>query len=106
MRLTCSAGTVITNHFLVLEKTPSRLIFRGCLGPRQSPPTPQELDNFFELCTTLDEERQLVEFRLKCITFDGTDLTSREDPYGGFPGMLHRQYAKLLVESAVGNCVR
>ncbi|KAK3306481.1 uncharacterized protein B0T15DRAFT_527335 [Chaetomium strumarium] len=99
-------GTVITNHFLVLDKTPSTLTFRGCLGPKQLPPTPQELDNIFELSATVDEKNQRVEFRLKCITFDGTDLTGREDPYGGFPGFLHRQYAKLLVEAAVSNCVR
>ncbi|KAK4148979.1 hypothetical protein C8A00DRAFT_19280 [Chaetomidium leptoderma] len=100
-------GTAITNHFLVLDKTSSSLTFRGCLGPQQSPPPgPLELDNLFELSATVDEKSQRVEFRLKCITFDGTDLTAREDPYGGFPGFLHRQYAKLLVEAAVKNCVR
>lgn len=90
----------------MLEKTPSSLTFRGCLGPKQSPMTPQELDNLFELSAEVHEERQVVEFRLKCITFDGTDTTAREDPFGGFPGLLHRQYAKLLVESAAGNCMR
>jgi hypothetical protein len=98
-------GTVITNHFLVLDKTPSSLTFRGCLGPHQSPP-PQAPDNLFELSATVEEKSQRVEFRLKCITFDGTDVTAREDPYGGFPGLLHRQYAKLLVEAAASNCVR
>lgn len=68
--------------------------------------TPQQVDNLFELSTLVSEDKQVVEFRLKCITFDGTDSTAREDPFGGFPGLLHRQYAKLLVEAAVGNCVR
>jgi hypothetical protein len=99
-------GTAITNHFLVLDKTPSSLTFRGCLGPQQSPP-PQAPDNLLELSATMDEKSQRVEFRLKCITFDGTDATAREDPYyRGFPGFLHRQYAKLLVEAAASNCVR
>lgn len=101
-----TAGTVATNHFLMVDKSPSSITFRACLGPKQSPPTPQELDNFCELTATLNKKRQEVEFRMKCITFDGTDPTAREDPYGGFPGLLHRQYAKLLVESAVSHCVR
>jgi len=54
----------------------------------------------------MDEKSEQVEFRLKCITFDGTDPTAREDPFGGFPGLLHRQYAKLLVEAAVSHCVQ
>ncbi|KAH6693796.1 hypothetical protein F5X68DRAFT_258640 [Plectosphaerella plurivora] len=99
-------GTVITNHFIVLEKTPTALTFRGCLGPRQTPMAPQDLDNLFELSAVVNEEKKVVEFRLKCITFDGTDLMAREDPFGGFPGLLHRQYAKLLVEAAAGNCTK
>jgi hypothetical protein len=99
-------GTVATNHFLVLEKLPSKITFRGCLGPKQPTPTPQELDNLFELSAVMNEKSEQVEFRLKCITFDGTDPTAREDPFGGFPGLLHRQYAKLLVEAAVSHCVQ
>lgn len=101
------AGTVVTDHFVVVEKTPSALTFRGCLGsPNENPMTPKDLDNLFELSATVDEGRKMVDFRLKCITFDGTDPTAREDPFGGFPGLLHRQYAKLLVESAASNCVQ
>jgi hypothetical protein len=99
-------GTVITNHFLVLDKTRLILTFGGCPGTKQSPLTPNEPNSIFELCAAVNEKRQQVESRLKSITFDGIDPTGREDPYGGFPGLLHRQDAKLLVEAAVSHCAR
>ncbi|KAL5353812.1 hypothetical protein ACLOAV_001854 [Pseudogymnoascus australis] len=103
---TYDLGTAVTNYFAVLERTPSRLIFRGCLSPNQTPMTPQEQDTLIELSAVVNEGKQVVEFRMSCIAFDGIDSTAREDPFGGFPGLMHRLYAKLLVESAVGNCIQ
>lgn len=76
------------------------------MSPKESPFRPRDLDNLFALTAELNEQRQEAEFRLKAITFDGVTTTPREDPFGGVPGMLHRVYAKLLVEAAVGWCVR
>ncbi|KAL6867119.1 hypothetical protein J3F83DRAFT_740046 [Trichoderma novae-zelandiae] len=99
-------GTVATNHFLVLEKTPTAITFRGCPAPKESPFQPRDLDNLFALTAELDEEKEEAEFRLKAITFDGVTMAPREDPFGGVPGVLHRVYARVLVEAAVGRCVR
>ncbi|KAL7930314.1 hypothetical protein V8C35DRAFT_313537 [Trichoderma chlorosporum] len=103
---TYEPGTTLTNHFLVLEKSPTVLTFRGCPAPKESPFRPRNLDNLFALTAELNEQRQEAEFRLKAITFDGATTTPKEDPFGGVGGMLHRVYAKLLVEAAVGWCVR
>ncbi|PTB46033.1 hypothetical protein M441DRAFT_180943 [Trichoderma asperellum CBS 433.97] len=105
-RDTFEPGTVLTNHFLVLEKSPTELLFRGCLSPKETPFRPRDLDNFFALTAELNEQRQEAEFRLKAISFDAVTTTPKEDPLGGVPGMLHKVYAKLLVEAAVGWCVR
>lgn len=81
-------------------------MFRGCLSPKETPFQLRGLDNFFALTAELNEQRQEAEFRLKAISFDAVTTTPKEDPLGGVPGMLHRVYAKFLVEAAVGWCVR
>ncbi|KAK7430974.1 hypothetical protein QQZ08_002504 [Neonectria magnoliae] len=107
LKSTYEPGTYITNHFHVLEKTPRSLTMRGCFSPRQSPPEPVSVDNLVELRTDLDTARQVAVFKLKTITFDGTQGASQEpDPFGGFAGWLHRQYAALLLESAAENCMQ
>ncbi|KAL6804926.1 hypothetical protein GGI42DRAFT_306565 [Trichoderma sp. SZMC 28013] len=98
--------TVLTNHFLVLDKSATSITFRGCPAPKESPFQPRDLDNLFSLTAELNEKRKQAEFRLKAITFDAVTTTPKEDPFGGVPGVLHRIYAKLLVEAAVGWCVR
>lgn len=80
---------------------------RGCFSPRQDPPTPQPVDNLFELRAELDEQRKVVKLKLRCLTFDGTEGAKEDpDPFGGFPGFLHRRYSTLLVESGARNCLR
>ncbi|KAI8656348.1 hypothetical protein NCS56_01238600 [Fusarium sp. Ph1] len=100
-------GTVFTNHFAVLEKTPTCLTMRGCFSPRQDPLVPQNVDNLFELRAELDERRKVVKLKLRCLTFDGTEGAKEDpDPFGGVGGFLHRRYSSLLVESGAGNCLR
>ncbi|KAJ4860628.1 hypothetical protein T069G_05616 [Trichoderma breve] len=105
-RSTYEPETVLTNHFLVLDKSATSITFRGCPAPKESPFKPRDLDNLFSLTAELNEKRKQAEFRLKAITFDAVTTTPKEDPFGGVPGALHRIYAKLLVEAAVGWCVR
>ncbi|KAH7122155.1 hypothetical protein B0J13DRAFT_485343 [Dactylonectria estremocensis] len=104
---TYEPGTFITNHFHVLEKTPQSLTIRGCVPPHQTTPTPMSMENLVEIRADLDREKQEAVFRLKMMTFDGTQGASQEpDPFGGFPGWLHRRYSTLLVEAAAENCMR
>ena len=98
------SGTVATHHFMVLEKTPTSITMRGCVGPRQDPIKPQTVDNLIRLEVNLDSSSHTVDFKLKAITLDGVTETPVEDPFGGFPGMLHLTYSKALVEAAVAHC--
>ncbi|KAM5343531.1 hypothetical protein ACJ41O_012068 [Fusarium nematophilum] len=100
-------GTFFSNHFLVLEKSPSSITMRGCFNPHQSPPTPQHVDNMVEMRAELDEERQVVLLKLRCITFSGVETAKEDpDPFGGVGGWLHRRYSTLLVEAGAGYCMR
>lgn len=98
------AGTYITNFWIVLEKTSSFITLRGCLRPRDE--SPRELDNIGQVSVTLDEQKQMARFSLKGIAFDGVTMTPKDYPFGGPVDILHRAYAKLLVEAAVSHCVR
>lgn len=102
-----SLDTFFTNHFQVLSKAPDSLILRGCFNPRHHPPQPQPVDNLMKMEVLVEEEKESLAFRFKCITFDGTEAAStRPDPFGGFAGWLHRLYATVLLEAGVGNCTR
>jgi hypothetical protein len=97
----------MTHHFHILEKTPQSLVFRACFSPRQSPPSPLAMDTLCELRAEVNEEKHVVEFRMKAITFNGTkEASDKPDPFGGVGGWLHRQYAVLLLEAAAENCMR
>ena len=54
----------------------------------------------------VDQQTKTVRFSLKGIAFDGVTMTPVENPFGGPVDILHRAYAKLLVEAAVSHCVR
>jgi hypothetical protein len=99
-------GTVVADLFHVIEKTPLSIILRGCLGPVEDPIQPRLLDNLFRLEAELDEEQQEAVFKLKAITLNGSTDRPIEDPFGGLLGIFHLAYSKMLVESAVANCVR
>ncbi|KAH7156738.1 hypothetical protein EDB81DRAFT_398769 [Dactylonectria macrodidyma] len=104
---TYEPDTFITNHFHVWEKTPQSLTIRGCVPPRQTTPTPMPMENVIEIRADLDKEKQEAVLRLKMMIFDGTQGASQEpDPFGGFPGWLHRRYSALLVEAGAGNCMQ
>lgn len=76
-------------------------------GSRVTSATPLPFDTVCEVQFQLDEKKQRVVFKFKSITFNGTESSPRdEEPFGGVMGWLHLQYAKFLMEAAVGNCVR
>jgi len=100
-----AVGTQLTDHFEVLEKTPEKIIARGggsplVLGVRES-------DGLVELGTRIDRENGMAVFRLKCMFFQGEPKV--EGGNGPFPDwvlVLHRMYAKILVETAIWNCMK
>ncbi|CAI4211991.1 unnamed protein product [Parascedosporium putredinis] len=86
LRSTFQPGTYFTNHFLILSKTPRQPLRDGGRA---------------------DDDAGTVKLALKSITYSGVEGASTDpDPFGGVGGWLHRQYAKLLVESGADNCVQ
>ncbi|KAF4983166.1 hypothetical protein FDECE_17360 [Fusarium decemcellulare] len=94
-------GTFFTNHFVVLEKTPTCITMRGCFNPHQDPPVPQDVDNMVELRAELDGKRRVVMLKLRAITFDGRQEAKDDpDPFGGVAGWLHKSPTRWLAEDA------
>ncbi|PKS05086.1 hypothetical protein jhhlp_008453 [Lomentospora prolificans] len=107
VKSTFEPGTYFTNHFVVLSKSPRSVTLRGCFSPRQFPPGPQDVDTVCELTIVLDDKKRTATLALNSITFNGTkEASEAPDPFGGVAGWLHRQYAKLLVESGADNCTQ
>ncbi|KAF4345320.1 hypothetical protein FBEOM_724 [Fusarium beomiforme] len=65
---------------------------RGCFNPRQSTPSPMDIDNLVDIRAELDEVKQVAILKFQAITFDGRkEASDKEDPFGGFGGWLHRR---------------
>ncbi|OGM47792.1 hypothetical protein ABOM_003305 [Aspergillus bombycis] len=104
LRSSYDEGTVVTDHFIVLEKTPRSIVMRGGTSPTEDPDTPREMDNSSEITVDIDIKQEVAEFRLKNIFFNGVEHTTE----ALFPPpvvWLHFQYCKLLVEAGVSHCV-
>ncbi|KAI9147485.1 hypothetical protein HJFPF1_12511 [Paramyrothecium foliicola] len=97
-------GTILADDFQVVSKTSNSLMFRGGLSPRYKQDLPREFDTIIILSAEIDQDQQLVKFRLKSIVFDGVS-NSQSAPMGSVPIFLHQQYAKLLVLSGSSNCL-
>lgn len=102
---TYPAGSVITNHFLVLSRTPTSILVRCGDSPLTSPDAPRENDGLFEMSATTNFEKGYAEFQLKSVFYNGTEANrSATKGMGGFMWYLHQQYAKLWMENAVRKC--
>ncbi|QMW45937.1 hypothetical protein G4B11_009392 [Aspergillus flavus] len=69
-------GTIVTDHFIVLEKTPRSIVMRGGSSPTEDPDKPHEMDNISEITVDIDTKKGVAEFRLKNIFFNGVRHTS------------------------------
>lgn len=97
-------GTEVTDHFAVLSRTQSSILFRCGDSPLKNPSTPRESDGLFEMSATISPQG-FAEFRLKSVFYQGEGKTEKA-PFADQPVMdfLHRMYAKLWMESALGRC--
>jgi len=68
-----SPSTQITDHFIVLSKTPTSVLIRCGDSPLNSPDKPRASDGLFEMCATADIEHGYAEFRMKSIFFVGEE---------------------------------
>lgn len=99
-------GTIITDHFQVLEKTEDRIVVRCGDSPRIREVRPS--DGLFEMGAVIKNEEGVAEFTLKSCFYQGLGKSDSDSgPLSQPMEWLHRQYTKLWMESAVlKKCVR
>lgn len=105
---TYAPGTLITDHFEVVNKTENSIIMRGGDSPRV-----QDLratDGLFETTVDVEREEGVVVFGIKSVMYNGlgpiTEDGEKRQPPGAVTKWLHEKYDKLLMESAVRHCMR
>ncbi|KAJ2906942.1 hypothetical protein MKZ38_009805 [Zalerion maritima] len=99
-------GARITDHFEVVEKTPSAITVRAGDTPRNA--SPRDSDGLFVIGARVDEEKGEVELSLKsCFFTSSKKVEGGQDrsPVGPMPQWMeiaHRWYARLWMASASG----
>ncbi|PGH03435.1 hypothetical protein AJ80_08683 [Polytolypa hystricis UAMH7299] len=91
-------GTQITDHFEVVEHTPTRIIVRCGDTPLNSGVRP--MDGLFEISATIKHDEGVAEFGLKSVLFQGLGKAENK-PMPAPIEFLHQQYAKLWMETAL-----
>ncbi|OQV02180.1 hypothetical protein CLAIMM_07418 [Cladophialophora immunda] len=100
-------GTEITNHFVVLAKTPASILLRCGDSPLNTPHGPRDIDGLFEMSVATCKEQGVAEFRMKSLFYHGVGQasTSPINPVS-LEGWAHKRYVKLLLEEAVQSCTQ
>lgn len=97
-------GTIITDHFEVVEKTDEKIVVRCGASPREQGVRPS--DGLFEIGAVVNQDKGEAEFTLKSCFYQGLGKAEAA-PMGPVMVWLHQQYAKLWMETAIlKNCVR
>ncbi|PGH16188.1 hypothetical protein AJ79_01955 [Helicocarpus griseus UAMH5409] len=96
-------GTEITDHFSVVEHTPSRIIVRCGDSPLNRDVRPS--DGLFEMSASINKDEGVAEFGLKSVFYQGLGKAEGE-PMPSHIVWLHRQYTKLWMETAVWRLIR
>ncbi|KAJ5986375.1 hypothetical protein N7451_010740 [Penicillium sp. IBT 35674x] len=100
---TYEEGTNVTDHFVVVGKTPRSVVLWGAHAPSENPGVPRNMENLAEVTADINVDQGVAEFRLKNIFYNGLERT----PKDLFPPpivWLHFQYCKLLVEGGASHC--
>jgi hypothetical protein len=102
---TYEPGTEITDHFVVLEKSPSSILIRCGDSPLHNPDSTRPSDGLFEICATTDLNKGFAEFKLKSIFYqgEGDAQDKTKAPMSPTICWLHQQYAKLWMETAMSH---
>ncbi|EFW99361.1 FAD linked oxidase [Grosmannia clavigera kw1407] len=96
---TYDKGTVITDHFEVVEKTPTSITVRCGDSPRNK--GPRASDGLFVISATMDKPREEVELRLKSVLFQSEgNVVGTKGPMSPWIEELHQWYARLWSETA------
>jgi hypothetical protein len=100
-------GTLITDHFEVVSKTPESVMVRCGASPRER--DVRESDGLFEMTAVVKEDEGVAEFGLKSVFYNGLKGHESGSGAGPMPGhvqWLHQQYDKVLMESAIRNVTK
>lgn len=100
-------GTLITDHFEVVSKTPESVMVRCGDSPRMR--DARESDGLFEMTAEVKQEQGVVEFGLKSVFYNGLSGYKSGSAAGPMPShiqWLHQQYDKVLMESAIRNVTK
>ncbi|CAG8937807.1 unnamed protein product [Penicillium salamii] len=95
---TYEVGTIVTDHFEVVEKTDDRIVVRCGDSPRNR--DVRASDGLFEIAAVIKKEQNVAEFSLKSCFYQGTGK-AEAPPMDEKIAWAHRQYTKLLLETAV-----
>lgn len=97
-------GTIITDHFEVVEKTEDRIVVRCGDSPRIR--EVRDSDGLFEIAAVVKKEQGVAEFSLKSCFYKGLGK-AEGPPMDDKMAWAHRQYTKLLLETAIlKKCVK
>ncbi|KAL4754418.1 hypothetical protein BDW72DRAFT_166821 [Aspergillus terricola var. indicus] len=95
---TYDVGTLITDHFEVVEKTNDRIVVRCGDSPRRQ--GVRASDGLFEISAVVKPEEGVAEFGLKSCFYQGLGK-AEGTPMPPHITWLHQQYTKLLAETAL-----
>ncbi|KKK15768.1 hypothetical protein ARAM_004292 [Aspergillus rambellii] len=96
-------GTVVTDHFEVVEKTPERILIRCGDSPRRQ--GVRQSDGLFEISAVVKPDEGVAELGLKSVFYRGLGKADGP-PMPPHIAWLHQQYTKLLSETALANIYR
>ncbi|KAK4124439.1 hypothetical protein N657DRAFT_391297 [Parathielavia appendiculata] len=95
---TYEPGTQLTDHFEVVEKTPSEIVVRCGDSPRNS--SPRNSDGLFVISAAVDRERGEAVLELKsCFFISSGRIEGISGPMPGWMEVLHRWYSRLWIET-------
>ncbi|KAL4757629.1 uncharacterized protein BDW70DRAFT_143059 [Aspergillus foveolatus] len=95
---TYDVGTLITDHFEVVEKANDRIVVRCGDSPRRQ--GVRASDGLFEISAVVKPEEGVAEFGLKSCFYQGLGKAEGA-PMPPHITWLHQQYTKLLAETAL-----
>jgi len=95
---TYEVGTQITDHFEVVDKTPTEITVRCGDTPRN--PAPRESDGLFVISAEIDRERQEAVLGLKsCFFVSARRIEGIHGPMPDWIEVLHCWYSRLWLET-------
>lgn len=98
-------GSQVTDHFEVVERTPSEIIIRCGDSPRNQGPRPS--DGLFAIGATIDHDAQVAHLTLKsCFFRTDSKIDSDKGPMPSWIENLHQWYARIWMVSGSRRVMR